>query len=121
MFTALYEPIRDREQGDIVVNPFDPNVRFAVRLLFWLDLEGVDISPVMQEVRGLMNAFTQRLCERAGLTDQNAAGVALQGSAIGMGMAAFAEIIGADDPATFANAFFVWHHQINLLAQHPLP
>ena len=121
LFQDLYAPISDRAQGEIVVNPFDPNVRFATRLLIWLDLEGVDITPIITVVRGLMNAFSVRLCEKAGLNEQSSAGVALQGSAIGLGCAAFAEIIGADDPLVFMNAFNVWQHQIELLAKYPLP
>lgn len=120
LFSALLDQIRQKAPGEIAVNPFDPDVRFAVRLMFWLELEGVDISPLMDVIRNLMAAFASRISAELGLGENEAAGVALQGSAIGLGTAAFAEIIGADDPLRFLNALTVWQHQLGLLGKYPL-
>jgi hypothetical protein len=74
----------------------------------------------MEVIRNLMDAFTGRISAELGLGEHEAAGVALQGSAIALGTAAFAEIIGADDPHHFLNASTVWQHQLRLLAKYPL-
>lgn len=120
LFSSLLDQIHQKQAGEIAINPFDPDVRFAVRLMFWLELEGVDISPLVDVIRNLMAAFTSQISAELGLGENEAAGVALQGSAIGLGTAAFAEIIGADDQLRFLNAFTVWQHQLRLLRKYPL-
>lgn len=119
LFTDMLSQIQQQPADSIALNPFDPDVEFAIRLLFWLDLEGVDIKPVKPQFEKLMNAFSHRLISQVGLTPEAAEAVTMQGSAIGIGTAAFGHLIGTDDPTKFAHAISVWRHQLELLARHP--
>jgi hypothetical protein len=111
--------LEQQPTDSVALNPLDPNVQFAVRLLFWLDLEGVDVNEVKPELDALMQAFTQRMINQIGLDDATAAAITLQGSAIGLGTAAFGHLIGADDNTQFTHVILVWRRQLELLAKNP--
>ena len=115
----MLSQIEQQPAGSIALNPFDPDVQFSIRLLFWLELEGVDIEPVKPQFEKLMNAFSHRLISQVGLTPEAAEAVTMQGSAIGIGTSAFGHMIGTDDPTKFANTLAVWRHQLELLAKYP--
>lgn len=119
LFASMRASLEQQPPGSVALNPLDPNVQFAVRLLFWLDLEGVDVNEVKPELDALMQAFTQRMIIQVGLDDATAAAITLQGSAIGLGTAAFGHLIGADDNTKFAHAILVWRHQLELLEKNP--
>jgi AcrR family transcriptional regulator len=119
LFASMLTHIEQQPADSVALNPFDPNVRFAIRLLFWLDLNDVDITPVRPQFDKLMEAFSQRLISQVGLTPEAAEAVTMQGSAIGLGTAAFGHLIGADDVTKFAHAISVWRHQLELLAKNP--
>jgi AcrR family transcriptional regulator len=119
LFASMRAVLEQQPTDSIALNPLDPNVQFAVRLLFWLDLEGVDVNEVKPELDALMQAFTQRMINQIGLDDATAAAITLQGSAIGLGTAAFGHLIGADDNTQFAHAILVWRRQLELLAKNP--
>jgi hypothetical protein len=87
--------------------------------LLWLDLEGVDVSDVRPQLNALMTAFSNRMTDQIGLDHKTAEAITLQGSAIGLGTAAFGHLIGADDNTKFAHAIVVWRHQLALLAKNP--
>jgi AcrR family transcriptional regulator len=119
LFFSMRAVLEQQPTDSVALNPLDPNVQFAVRLLFWLDLEGVDVNEVKPELDALMYAFTQRMITQIGLDDDTAAAITLQGSAIGLGTAAFGHLIGADDSTKFAHAILVWRRQLELLAKNP--
>lgn len=119
LFASMLGPMEQKPADEVALNPLDPEVQFAVRLLFWLDLDGVDTSPVTPQLSQLMNGFSQRLINTVGIDARTAEAVAFQGSAIGLGTAAFGHLIGADDPAKFSYAIMVWRHQLELLAKNP--
>lgn len=119
LFTEMLSHIEEQPADSIALNPLDPDVQLAIRLLFWLELEGVDIDPVKPQFEKLMNAFSHRLISQVGLTPEAAEAVTMQGSAIGIGTAAFGHLIGTDDTTKFANTLAVWRHQLELLAKYP--
>jgi AcrR family transcriptional regulator len=119
LFFSMRAVLEQQPTDSVALNPLDPNVQFAVRLLFWLDLEGVDVNEVKPELDALMYAFTQRMITQIGLDDDTAAAITLQGSAIGLGTAAFGHLIGADDSTKFAHAILVWRRQLELLVKNP--
>jgi len=118
-FAAMFEPLTNRPADDVALNPFDADVQFAVRLLFWLDIEGVDTSSVKPQLSMLMDGFSQRLTSTSGLDSKTIEAITMQGSAIGLGVSAFGHLIGADDSTKFAHALSVWRHQLELLAKTP--
>lgn len=119
LFASMLEILEQQPANSIALNPLDPEVQFAVRLLFWLDLEGVDVGEVKPELDALMDAFTKRMVTKVGLDDATATAISFQGSAIGLGTAAFGHLIGADDSTKFGHAIVVWRHQLELLANNP--
>lgn len=119
LFASMRTSLEQQPPDTVALNPLDPDVQFAVRLLFWLDLEGVDVNEVKPELDALMHAFTQRMITQVGLDDATATAITLQGSAIGLGTAAFGHLIGADDSTKFAHAILVWRHQLELLVNNP--
>lgn len=119
LFSSMRTSLEQQPPDTVALNPLDPDVQFAVRLLFWLDLEGVDVNEVKPELDALMHAFTQRMITQVGLDDATATAITLQGSAIGLGTAAFGHLIGADDSTKFAHAILVWRHQLELLVNNP--
>jgi len=116
-FSSMLARIQSQPAGAVALHPLDPEVRFAVRLLMWLELEGVDIDPVKPQLQRLMEAFAARLVDMGGLDLATADAVALQASAIGMGVSAFGHLLGADDPARFERALATWRRQLTLLAE----
>jgi AcrR family transcriptional regulator len=119
LFESMLEPMERQPSDAVALNPFDADVRFAVRLLFWLDLEGVDTSSVIPQLNLLMDGFSRRLINSVGIDAETAAAITMQGSAIGLGTAAFGHLIGAEDAVRFAHTVYVWRHQLELLAKHP--
>lgn len=119
LFQSMVSGIRSQPANAIAFNPLDDEVRFAVRLLFWLDLEGVDTSPVKPQLAMLTNAFTKRMVEQIGIDEPTAEALTMQASAIGFGTAAFAHLIGFDEPTKFFAAVGVWRRQLELLAANP--
>ena len=119
LFASMLAPMEQQPSGAVALNPLDEHVQFAVRLLFWLDLEGVDTTSVKPQLQQLMDGFSRRLINDVGLDAHTVEAVTLQGSAIGFGTAAFAHLIGADDTKKFAHAVAVWRHQLELLAKNP--
>jgi AcrR family transcriptional regulator len=119
LFASMLEPMERQPSDAVALNPFDADVQFAVRLLFWLDLEGVDTSSVIPQLNLLMDGFSRRLISSVGIDAHTAEAITMQGSAIGLGTAAFGHLIGADDAVRFAHTTSVWRHQLELLAKHP--
>lgn len=116
LFQSMVDVIHSQPANAIALNPLDDEVRFAVRLLFWLDLEGVDTSPVKPQLDTLTSAFTKRMIEQIGIDEPTAEALTMQASAIGFGAAAFAHLIGFDEPTKFFAAVGVWRRQLELLA-----
>jgi AcrR family transcriptional regulator len=119
LFASMLSTLEHQPSDSLALNPLDDDVRFAVRLLFWLDLQGVDVSDVRPQLNALMTAFSNRMTDQIGLDHKTAEAITLQGSAIGLGTAAFGHLIGADDNTKFAHAIVVWRHQLALLAKNP--
>lgn len=116
LFHSMVAGMHSQPATAIALNPLDDEVRFAVRLLFWLDLEGVDTSPVKPQLAMLTSAFTTRLVEQIGIDEPTAEALTMQASAIGFGTSAFAHLIGFDEPTKFFAAVGVWRRQLELLA-----
>ena len=118
-FSSMLTRMQAQPAGTVALHPLDPEVRFAVRLLIWLELEGVVIDPVKPQLQQLMHAFAIRLVDMEGLDPATADAVALQASAIGMGVSAFGHLLGADEPARFEQALATWRRQLTLLVDTP--
>ena len=95
----------------IPIDPNDPTARFAVRLLFWLDLEGCDLSEMRPALEELTRAHAQRLVDLVGVDPGIAIKVAPQGLVTFLGLAAFGHLVGAD-PEQIHRVAMSWLRQV---------
>ena len=116
----LLEDLNDRSSNAIPIDPTDPTARFAVRLLFWLDLEGCDLTDVSVVLDELARAHAHRLTEVIGLDPKTAASMAPQGMITFLGLAAFGHLVGADSNRIHKVAMS-WLSQVASLAKATPP
>ena len=109
--TQLVGSLDDRTLDVIPIDPNDPTARFAVRLLFWLDLEGADLSEMKPVLDALAKAHAQRLSDLVGLDPERASSVAPQGLATFLGLSAFGHLLGAD-PEQIHKLAMSWLKQV---------
>lgn len=109
--SQLVANLDDRRPDIIPIDPNDPTARFAVRLLFWLDLEGCDLSAMKPVLEQLARAHAQRLTDLVGLDSNRAADVAPQGLVTFLGLSAFGHLVGADAEQIHKDAM-AWLKQV---------
>ena len=121
LLAGMVTKVEDTEPGVQVLNPLDPDVRLAVRLLIWLELEGVDAWGILEKLP-IVQALADRYVAVEGLTPQDAQPAAIQAVAVGIAASTFSRVLSQDsDGATNAitDVFILWRHILGLLAQHP--
>lgn len=104
--------------GQPALNAMDPKVILLVRLLMWLDLEGVNIRAAIGDLP-VISAIADRLIHSDNIDPSIARVVALQAVTIGIGTATFARLLGTEDQRDLSQVFVLWRHIIGLLAKHP--
>ena len=105
-------------KADVIpIDPSDPTARFAVRLLFWLDLEGADLSEMKPVLDALATAHAERLTSLVGLDPARASSVAPQGLATFLGLSAFGHLLGAD-PDQIHKVAMSWLKQVSSLSEN---
>ena len=92
----LVDHLSSSDPDVIPIDPNDPTARFAVRLLFWLDLEGCDLSAISPVLQSLATAHAQRLTNLVGVDPSTASQIAPQGLITFLGMSAFGHLVGTD-------------------------
>ena len=92
----LVDDLDNRRTEGIPIDPNDPVARFAVRLLFWLDLEGCDLTEMKPILEILTRAHARRLIELAGIDAEVAAEISQSGVATFLGLSAFGHLLGTD-------------------------
>lgn len=112
----LVSDLSDPTPDVIPIDPNDPTARFAVRLLFWLDLEGCDLSEMKPVLESLAAAHANRLTKLVGLDSSTAAGVAPQGLVTFLGMSAFGHLLGTD-PEQIHKIAMRWLKQVSALSK----
>ncbi len=55
----MFNPLVKQSADDVALNPFDAVMQSAVRLLFWLEIRGVDASSVKPQLSLLIDGFSQ--------------------------------------------------------------
>ena len=99
----------------IPIDPNDPVARFAVRLLFWLDLEGCDLTDMKPALVELTRAHAQRLVDLIGVDRKIATDVAPQGLITFLGLSAFGHLVGTN-PEQIHRAATNWLKQVGSLS-----
>ena len=117
---ALAEAVPLAAPGTPAINFFDPEVVSMVRLVLWLDLEGVDTSGMFSNMP-ILEALTTRYIEVEKIDPSMARDAAIQAISIGLGAGTFGPILGMTDMSTISPVMQLWRHIVGLLAEHPLP
>ena len=117
---ALAEAVPLAAPGTPAINFFDPEVISMVRLVLWLDLEGVDTSGMFANMP-ILEALTARYVDIEKIDPSMARDAAIQAISIGLGAGTFGPILGMTDMSTIGPVMKLWRHIVGLLAEHPLP
>lgn len=106
--------------GTPAINFFDPDVTSMVRLVLWLDLEGVNTSGLFGNMP-ILEALTARYMEIEKIDPAIARDAAIQAISIGLGANSFGPLLGMTDMDNIVPVLKLWRHIVGLLAEHPLP
>ena len=117
-FLELAESVRRAEPGQPALIFFDPKVVVVVRLVLWLNLEGVDTSNLFNDMP-ILDALTLRYVDVEKIEPAIARQAAIQAISIGLGAGTFAPILGMEKPSDIVPVMALWRHIIGLLAKYP--
>ena len=115
---ALAEGVPMAAHGTPAINFFDPEVISLVRLLLWLDLEGVDTGGLFSNMP-VLEALTARYVEVEKIDPAIARDAAIQAISIGLATNAFGPLLGMTDMDNIVPVMKLWRHIVGLLAEHP--
>jgi AcrR family transcriptional regulator len=117
-FLELAETVQRAEPGQPAMYFFDPKIVVIVRLVLWLNLEGVDTSNLFNDMP-ILDALTLRYVDVEKIDPAIARQAAIQAISIGLGAGTFAPILGMEKPSDIVPVMALWRHIIGLLAKHP--
>ena len=117
---ALAEAVPLAAPGTPAINFFDPEVVSTVRLVLWLDLEGVDTGGLFSNMP-ILEALTTRYVEVEKIDPAIARDAAIQAISIGLGAKTFGPLLGMNEMDNIVPVMKLWRHIVGLLAEHPLP
>ena len=115
---ALAEAVPLAAPGTPAINFFDPEVVSMVRLVLWLDLEGVDTGGLFSNMP-ILEALTTRYVEVEKIDPAIARDAAIQAISIGLGASTFGPLLGMTDMDNIVPVMKLWRHVVGLLAEHP--
>ena len=115
---ALAEAVPLAAPGMPAINFFDPEVVSMVRLVLWLDLEGVDTGGLFSNMP-ILEALTTRYVEVEKIDPAIARDAAIQAISIGLGASTFGPLLGMTDMDNIVPVMKLWRHVVGLLAEHP--
>ena len=117
-FLEIAEAVKTAAPGSPAINFLDPTVAAAVRLVLWLDLEGVNTAGLFEDMP-ILDALTQRYIDVEGIEPSIARQAATQAIAIGLGAGTFSPILGMTDHKDILPVMSLWRHMVGLLSKYP--
>lgn len=117
-FLEIAEKVKAAEPGTPAINFLDPTVTAAVRLVLWLDLEGVDTGGLFNDMP-ILDALTERYITIEGIDPSIARQAAIQAIAIGLGAGTFSPILGMTGQKDVMPVMALWRHIVGLLGKYP--
>ena len=117
-FQAFAEGVVQATPGSPAIDFFDPAVRSMVRLVLWLDLDGVSTSGLFENMP-ILEALTARYINVENIDASIAREAAIQAIAIGLGAGTFGPLLGVEDMSTIVPVMKLWRHIIDLLGKYP--
>ena len=121
LLAEMVAKVETTEPGVQVLDPLNPDVRLAVRLLIWLELEGINSWSLLEKLP-IVQALADRYVKVEGLTPKDAHAAAIQAVAVGIAASTFSQVLSQDsDGGTndIVDVFVLWRHILGLLAAHP--
>ena len=115
---VLAEAVPMAAPGTLAINFFDPEVISLVRLVLWLDLEGVDTGGLFSNMP-ILEALTTRYVEVEKIDPAIARDAAIQAISIGLAANTFGPLLGMTDMSSIGPVMKLWRHIVGLLAEHP--
>ncbi len=115
---ALAEAVPLAAPGTPAVNFFDPEVVSLVRLVLWLDLEGVDTGGLFSNMP-ILEALTARYVEVEKIDPAIARDAAIQAISIGLAANTFGPLLGMTGMDNIIPVMQLWRHIVGLLAKYP--
>ena len=106
------------ESGAPAINFFDPEVVSMVRLVIWLDLEGVNTGELFANTP-LVDALTARYVEVEKIDPAIARQAATQAISLGLAGGTFGALLGLSEMSSVVPVMKLWRHIVGLLAEHP--
>jgi len=104
--------------GTPVVNFSDPKIVSTIRLLLWLNLEGVQLQHLLQN-QIFLDTLTARYIDIEKLNPEIARATATIGIAIGLASGTFVPMLDMDSVDTVEPVMQLWRHVLTLLAKYP--
>lgn len=114
----LVDAVPLAESGTPAINFFDPEVVSMVRLMIWLDLEGVNTGELFPNTP-LVDALTARYVEVEKIDPAIARQAATQAISLGLAGGTFGSLIGLSEMSQVVPVMQLWRHIVGLLAEHP--
>lgn len=114
----IAEGIASAPAGTPAIDIFDPDVVALIRLVLWLDLEGVETGPLFQDWP-VIDALTTRYISIENIDPSIAREAATQAVAIGLGAGIFGPLLDMHTPANYQPVMSLWRHVVGLLSKHP--
>jgi AcrR family transcriptional regulator len=118
LLETLAEKTAAAAPGTTALNPTEPDAQLAVRLLIWLNLEGVETKELFSSLV-VLEALEERYVKIEGIAEQDARTAANMAAAIGITIASFSDILGGDEKVDTIDMLVLWRHILGLLAKHP--
>ena len=112
------EEVSSAEAGQPALFFFDPRIISTIRLILWLDLEGVDTRDLFDNMP-ILDALTARYTEVEKIDPTIARAAAIQAISIGLGAAAFSPVMGMRTESDVAPVMQLWRHIVGLLSKYP--
>lgn len=104
--------------GTPAINFSNPQIISTIRLLLWLNLEGVELHQLFHN-QIFLDTLTARYIDIENIDTEIARATAIIGIAVGLAAGAFAPMLDMDSPDTVQPVMDLWRHILSLLAQHP--
>jgi AcrR family transcriptional regulator len=118
LLEAMAQQAASAAPGTTALNPTEPDAQLAVRLLIWLNLEGVNTEQLFSSLV-VLDALEKRYVEIEGISTADARSAANMAAAIGITIASFSDILGGDEKVDTIDLLVLWRHILGLLAKHP--
>ncbi len=110
--------VAQAKPGELALDINNEDVQLFIRLVLWLNLEGVNTRSVLPELP-IVKAIEKRYVEIDGMRPDVAHVAAIHAVSIGLGGATFAPLLGDDENVDLAAIFGLLRHTVELLAKYP--